>query len=99
MRGLRPAAKNHGAFESFHVTDPDGWDLQICNGHGLAKARRTPAAAKLSESLPFTSTGWKTVWLDHLSFRVSNYKESASFYSNLLGDGPPLTMRDRKTNS
>jgi catechol 2,3-dioxygenase-like lactoylglutathione lyase family enzyme len=30
-------------------------------------------------------TGWTTVWLDHLSFRVTNYKESASFYSNLLG--------------
>ena len=26
-----------------------------------------------------------TVWLDHLSFRVTNYKETAPFYSNLLG--------------
>ena len=25
------------------------------------------------------------MWLDHLSFEVTNYKESASFYSNLLG--------------
>lgn len=25
------------------------------------------------------------MWLDHLSFGVTNYKESASFYSNLLG--------------
>jgi catechol 2,3-dioxygenase-like lactoylglutathione lyase family enzyme len=25
------------------------------------------------------------VWLEHLSFQVTNYKESASFYSNLLG--------------
>src|SRR5207237_1199855 len=37
---------------------------------------------------PFASTGWKTVWLDHLSFGASNYKESASFYSNLLGWKP-----------
>ena len=87
-RGLRPVADNHGAFESFHVTDPDGWDLQICNGHGLSKARRMPAVAKLSEPLPFTSADWKTVWLDHLSFRVSNYKESASFYTNLMGWSP-----------
>jgi catechol 2,3-dioxygenase-like lactoylglutathione lyase family enzyme len=28
------------------------------------------------------------VWLDHVSFRVSNYKRSASFYSNLLGWTP-----------
>jgi hypothetical protein len=25
------------------------------------------------------------VWLDHLSFQATNYKEIASFYSNLLG--------------
>ena len=37
---------------------------------------------------PFAATGWTTVWLDHLSFRVTNYKESASFYSNLLGWKP-----------
>src|SRR5207237_1811610 len=28
------------------------------------------------------------VWLDHLSFSVGNYKESASFYTNLLGWTP-----------
>jgi catechol 2,3-dioxygenase-like lactoylglutathione lyase family enzyme len=85
-RGLTPVADNDGGgFESFHVKDPDGWDLQISNGNGLAKARRTPATAKLSEPAPFESTGWRTVWLDHLSFGVTNYKESASFYSNLLG--------------
>jgi catechol 2,3-dioxygenase-like lactoylglutathione lyase family enzyme len=85
-RGLKPVAENDGSgFESFHVKDPDGWDLHIGNGNGLAKARRTPATAKLSEPAPFESTGWKTVWLDHLSFGVTNYKESASFYSNLLG--------------
>jgi catechol 2,3-dioxygenase-like lactoylglutathione lyase family enzyme len=30
----------------------------------------------------------ETVWLDHISFSVSNYKESASFYCNLLGWRP-----------
>ena len=34
---------------------------------------------------PFEPTGWKTVWLDHISFEVSNYKETAAFYHALLG--------------
>ncbi len=89
-RGLTPVADNDGkGFESFRVKDPDGWNLQICNGNGLVKSRKTAAAnAKLPEPAPFESTGWKTVWLDHLSFNVTNYKESASFYKNLLGWTP-----------
>jgi catechol 2,3-dioxygenase-like lactoylglutathione lyase family enzyme len=89
-RGLTPLADNgrHG-FESFHVQDPDGFDLQISNGKGLASDRRIhPAQAKLSQPLPFTPTGWRSVWLDHISFKVANYKESASFYCNLLGWQP-----------
>jgi catechol 2,3-dioxygenase-like lactoylglutathione lyase family enzyme len=88
-RGLSPVADHDGkGFESFWVKDPDGWPLQICNGNGLAKARKTPARATLAEQAPFASTGWKTVWLDHFSFGVSNYKKSASFYTNLLGWTP-----------
>jgi catechol 2,3-dioxygenase-like lactoylglutathione lyase family enzyme len=49
------------------------------------KARKTPATAKLEAPLPFESTGWQTVWLDHLSFGATNYKASVSYYSNLLG--------------
>ncbi len=84
-RGMTPVADNKGAFESFRVKDPDGWDLQICNNKGLSAARKKPATARLSEALPFAATGWKTIWLDHFSFRVSNYKQSASYYANLLG--------------
>jgi catechol 2,3-dioxygenase-like lactoylglutathione lyase family enzyme len=85
-RGLSPVADNDGnGFESFHVKDPDGFDLQIGNGNGHARDRKTPSAAKLSVQLPFQPTGWKTVWLDHLSFGSKNYKASASFYRNLLG--------------
>src|SRR5207302_8966642 len=84
-RGMKPVADNNGKFESFWVKDPDGWDLQICNGNGLAAARKTAATAKLSVAAPFDSTGWKTVWLDHLSFGAVNYKQSVSYYSNLLG--------------
>jgi catechol 2,3-dioxygenase-like lactoylglutathione lyase family enzyme len=90
QRGLNPMADNDAktGFESFHVKDPDGWDLQICNGANVAARKRTPPNAKLSAPLPFASTGWKTVWLDHLSFSVTNYKESASFYGSLLGWKP-----------
>lgn len=88
-RGLTPVADNDGkGFESFHVKDPDGFDLQISNG-GFAKARAaSKAAATMAQPAPFESTGWKTVWLDHFSFNVGNYKESASFYENLLGWTP-----------
>jgi catechol 2,3-dioxygenase-like lactoylglutathione lyase family enzyme len=87
-RGLSPVADNdEKGFESFHVKDPDGFDLQISNGVG-ARRRRAGGSAKLAAPLPFESTGWKTVWLDHLSFSVTNYKESASFYMQLLGWKP-----------
>jgi len=79
------AATDGQGFESFHVLDADGWDLQISNGNGLTKSRRTPAHGSLSAPAPFAATGWKTVWLDHLSFSASNYKESTSFYEALLG--------------
>jgi catechol 2,3-dioxygenase-like lactoylglutathione lyase family enzyme len=87
-RGLDPIADNDGKdFQSFHVKDPDGFDLQISNGN--AKNRRRGAAnAKLSVPAPFDPTGWKTIWLDHISFAVSNYKQSTAFYSALLGWKP-----------
>jgi catechol 2,3-dioxygenase-like lactoylglutathione lyase family enzyme len=85
-RGLAPIAENDGqGFESFHIKDADGWDLQIGNGNGLAKARKIRASATLAAPAPFESTGWKTVWLDHFSYNAANYKQSASFYENLLG--------------
>jgi catechol 2,3-dioxygenase-like lactoylglutathione lyase family enzyme len=88
-RGLSPVAE-HGAngFESFWVKDPDGWPIQICNGNGLAKQRKTSHASTTPATPPFASTGWKTVWLDHFSFNVTDYKKSASLYANLLGWTP-----------
>jgi len=86
-RGLVPLADNGpGGFESFHVKDPDGFDLQISNGKGLAAGRG--GARPAATPGPFASTGWRTTFLDHLSFWVSDYKESASFYENLLGWRP-----------
>ncbi len=88
-RNLNPIAQNGAnGFESFHVKDPDAFDLQIANGNGLVKSRQTPPTAKLSAPAPFEPTGWNTIWLDHLSYNAANYKASSSFYSNLLGWTP-----------
>jgi catechol 2,3-dioxygenase-like lactoylglutathione lyase family enzyme len=88
-RGVNPVADNGAnGFESFHVKDPTGFDLQLCNGQGYAKGRQSAGAAKLSVPSPFPATGWQTVWLDHLSFGARDYKAAASFYVNLLGWQP-----------
>jgi catechol 2,3-dioxygenase-like lactoylglutathione lyase family enzyme len=84
-RGLDPVADNDGRFESFHVKDPDGFDVQISNDAHVKARMASAANAPLPAPAPFESTGWKTEWLDHISFGVSNYKESAAFYMALLG--------------
>jgi hypothetical protein len=86
-RGLNPVADHVGDFKSFHVKDPDGFDVQISNGN---KANRWKGAAngKLPAPAPFEPTGWKTMWLDHISFQVTDYKRSVAFYQALLGWKP-----------
>jgi catechol 2,3-dioxygenase-like lactoylglutathione lyase family enzyme len=84
-RGLNPVADHRGDdFRSFHVKDPDGMDVQISNGNKRNR-RRTPANGKLNVPLPFEPTGWKTMYLDHISFAVTSYKETVAFYEALLG--------------
>ena len=86
-RGLAPVADNHGDFQSFHVKDPGGFDLQISNAS--AKNRRLPKGdVKSSAAAPFAPTAWKTIWLDHISFEVPSYKDSVAFYDALLGWKP-----------
>ena len=82
-RGLTPVADNDGkGFESFHVKDPDGFDVQICN----TKARKLSGAnGKIAAPAPFEPTGWNSIWLDHISFQCTSYKESAAWYAALLG--------------
>jgi catechol 2,3-dioxygenase-like lactoylglutathione lyase family enzyme len=86
-RGLNPVPDNRGDFESFHVKDPDGFDVQITNGNRQNR-RRAPAHAQLKGPAPFPHTNWKTVWLDHISFEVPDYKRSVAFYQALLGWKP-----------
>jgi catechol 2,3-dioxygenase-like lactoylglutathione lyase family enzyme len=84
-RGLNPVADHDGKdFQSFHVKDPDGFDVQISNGNKKNR-RRGPANGSLGVGAPFDSSPLKTVWLDHISFAVSNYKESTAWYEALLG--------------
>jgi predicted enzyme related to lactoylglutathione lyase len=84
-RGLNPVADHDGKdFQSFHVKDPDGFDVQISNGN--KKNRRLGAPKGVPpEPAPFAPVPWKTTWLDHISFAVTNYKESTAWYEALLG--------------
>jgi predicted enzyme related to lactoylglutathione lyase len=87
-RGLDPVADHDGKdFQSFHVKDPDGFDLQISNGN-MKNRRKGAPSGKTATPAPFDATNWKTVWLDHISFQVTNYQESVAFYQALLGWKP-----------
>jgi catechol 2,3-dioxygenase-like lactoylglutathione lyase family enzyme len=88
QRGLNPVADHDGKdFQSFHVKDPGGFDLQISNGNSKNR-RTTPAKASLGVAAPFESTNWKTMWLDHVSYQVADYKANVAFYQALLGWKP-----------
>ena len=51
----------------------------------------SPFASAVAQSVatspakPAAGTPWKTVWLDHISFQVSDYKRSVDFYTDLMG--------------
>jgi hypothetical protein len=92
-RGLNPVADNKGHdFESFHVKDPDGFDVQISNGNRHNR-RTTPPKGHLSGAAPFDHTDWKTVWLDHISYECTDYKKTVAFYQALLGWQPTNYMK------
>ena len=84
-RGLNPVAEHEGKeYRAFHIKDPDGMDLWITNGNH-SNRRTTPPRGELGAPLPFGATGWQTKYLDHISYRVTSYKESVAFYEALLG--------------
>src|SRR5438128_11336183 len=52
----------------------------------VAAAPASAVAQKTSTIPPSTGPApWKTVWLDHISYAVSDYKRSVDFYKNLMG--------------
>jgi catechol 2,3-dioxygenase-like lactoylglutathione lyase family enzyme len=42
-------------------------------------------AAKSTIPPPTGPAPWKTVWLDHISYAVSDYRKSTAFYRDLMG--------------
>jgi catechol 2,3-dioxygenase-like lactoylglutathione lyase family enzyme len=51
-------------------------------GSPVSQALAQSAAAAAPKPV---GTPWKTVWLDHISFQVADYKKSVDFYSDLMG--------------
>jgi len=64
---------------------------QLIQSLALAAAAAAPGGAALAAQAPAavsaagTPAPWKTVWLDHISYAVSDYKRSVDFYKNLMG--------------
>ncbi|HEY2848746.1 MAG TPA: VOC family protein [Gemmatimonadaceae bacterium] len=83
-RGLNPVADHHGDYRAFKIKDPDNFDLAVTNGT-KALRRKTPANGKLPAPAPFEPTNFNTLYLDHISFEVPDYRRSAAFYQALLG--------------
>jgi catechol 2,3-dioxygenase-like lactoylglutathione lyase family enzyme len=46
-------------------------------------AAQRPPAAPIPQA--FEPAPWKTVWLDHISYAVSDYRKSTAFYRDLMG--------------
>jgi catechol 2,3-dioxygenase-like lactoylglutathione lyase family enzyme len=85
QRGLHPIADHQGSdYKSFKFKDPDGFNVAVTNGT-KALRRKTPANGKLPAPAPFAPTDFKTLYLDHISFEVPDYRRSTAFYSALLG--------------
>ena len=52
---------------------------------GAAAAAAQSSSASATAAAASTPAPWKTVYLDHISYAVTDYKKSAAFYSNLMG--------------
>ena len=53
----------------------------------IAAAPAGTAAAQTAPTIPAAAAPapWKTVWLDHISYAVSDYRKSTAFYRDLMG--------------
>jgi len=66
---------------------------QLIRSLALAAAAVAPAGTVLAQGAQKASTippphdpaPWKTVWLDHISYAVSDYRKSTAFYRDLMG--------------
>ncbi len=63
---------------------------QLIQSLAMAAAAAMPAASAAAQTAPSipAATGpapWKTVWLDHISYAVTDYRKSTAFYRDLMG--------------
>lgn len=56
----------------------------VAVGSPMASALAQSTAAAPAPATPLPAP-WKTVWLDHISYAVSDYKKSVDFYTGLMG--------------
>jgi catechol 2,3-dioxygenase-like lactoylglutathione lyase family enzyme len=85
-RGIEATPIGDKSLPGFRFKDPGGFTCDITDGRVDPRAKAPNG--KLTAPPPFDPTDWKTVWLDHVSFEVPNYKESVAFYQALLGWAP-----------
>ena len=52
---------------------------------GATAVVQTAAQSKPPIPQAFQPAPWKTVWLDHISYAVSDYRRSTAFYRDLIG--------------
>jgi catechol 2,3-dioxygenase-like lactoylglutathione lyase family enzyme len=95
QRGLNPVEDNSadGTYQSFRVKDPLGFDVAITNGNA-ANRRSTNASGHLTKPIPFDPMDWETIYVDHISLEVSDFRKSAGFYAALLGWQTPDVAED-----
>jgi catechol 2,3-dioxygenase-like lactoylglutathione lyase family enzyme len=65
---------------------------QLIQSLALAAVAAAPAGSAAAQAVkastippPHDSAPWKTVWLDHISYAVSDYRRSTAFYRDLMG--------------
>ena len=58
---------------------------QLIQSLALAAVAAPAAATVSAQTQAAAKAPWKTVWLDHISYAVSDYKKSTAFYTNLMG--------------
>ena len=58
---------------------------QLIQSLAMAALAAPAATAAAQTAAPMPKAPWKTVWLDHISYSVADYKRSAAFYQGLMG--------------
>jgi catechol 2,3-dioxygenase-like lactoylglutathione lyase family enzyme len=76
----RLIAKLVGDYENGRMTR-----RQLIQSLALCATAPAAVAGAAQGSAASGPAPWKTVWLDHISYAVSDYKRSAEFYKNLMG--------------